>query len=109
MQDTLDAGRLAGIDFAEGHNRALVAAHHAEYERLLGAQRNAFLRSPLFHALEQRLPAAALWPHRPGHSESKRVELNLSVTLEPDGRADELRLVVPGSASNDAKACIGAP
>lgn len=46
MQDTLDAGRLAGIDFAEGHNRALVAAHHAEYEGLIGAQRNAFLRSP---------------------------------------------------------------
>ena len=31
---------------------------------------------------------------------------DLSVTLEPDGRADKLGLVVPGSATNGVKACI---
>jgi hypothetical protein len=53
-------------------------------------------------------PQSQLWSHRSGYSKSKRVELNLAVSLEPDGRADEFRLVVPGSTSNDAKACIGA-
>ena len=52
-----------------------------------------------------RLP---LWSHRPCHSEPKSVELNLAVTLEPDGRANEFCLVVPGSASNDPIGWIAA-
>src|SRR5262249_2845616 len=51
---------------------------------------------------------AALWSHRPGHSESNRIELNLVVPLEPDRRADKFRLVMPGPSSNDAKARIRA-
>src|SRR5262249_42565827 len=48
------------------------------------------------------------WSHRPGHSESKRVELNLAVAFEPGGRAEEFGLVVPGSSSNDPVGCVTA-
>src|SRR5262249_45251427 len=50
-----------------------------------------------------------LWSHRPGHSESKCVELNLPVTFKPDGRAEEFGLVVPRSSSNDPVGCVIAP
>ena len=33
--------------------------------------------------------------HCPGHSESKCVELDLPVTFEPDGHAEEFGLIVP--------------
>jgi len=104
VQDTFDLrGRLAGIDLPKA-TTSLLSPPTTPNMRVIGARRNAFLRS--LHALEERLPAVALWPHRPGHSESKRVELNLSVTLEPDGRADVLRLVVPGSARTTRKLAL---
>src|ERR1700704_5285190 len=61
--------------------------------------------------VELRFPASTavpLWSHRPGHPESKCVELNLPVTFEPDGRAEEFGLVVPGSSSNDSIGCVTA-
>jgi hypothetical protein len=57
--------------------------------------------------IEQRF--VSLRSYVPGHSESKRVEPNFAVPLEPDSRADEFGLVVPGSAANDAKIGITAP
>jgi hypothetical protein len=45
-------GHAAVIELAENHDLALVAVHHAEYQRLIGARRDAFLCG-LFHPLGQ--------------------------------------------------------
>jgi hypothetical protein len=47
--------------------------------------------------------------NRSSYPEAERVELDIGMAPEADGRADELALVAPGTAADDTKAWIPAP